>query len=125
MELDSNTAVALRATLSVAVPLWIEKLRDRPWHYIAGRAAHCGQMVAEKGDVLQFGSKKKGATAEAFNALAEGLACLSFAAGGVKFMGMHFETKHDAPEETKKETPIRRARSIDDVKIVPRKARPL
>ena len=124
MEEAPNTTL-ICSMLQVAVPLWIEKLRSRPWVYIAGRAAHCGQLVAEKGDVLQFGSKKKGAAGEAFNALAEGLACLSFAAGGVKFMGMHFETQHDASEETKKAIPIRRARSIDAVEVIQRKARPL
>ena len=30
-------------------------------------------------------------TAAAFNALAEGLACLAFSPGGVTFYGLHFE----------------------------------
>jgi len=84
----------LAITLSAAVPLWIDRLKRQPWSYIERRAKECAQTVAEKGDIIQFGSKKKGETAKAFNALAEGIACLAFAPGGVKFAGMHFEARH-------------------------------
>jgi len=50
-------------------------------------------MIAEHGDDILFRSKRKGATASAFNALAEGIAILSFAPGGVKVFGGHWETK--------------------------------
>lgn len=83
----------LSVTLSAAVPLWIERLRRKPWKYIMERAAFCGQVVAEKGDIIQFKSKKKGETENAFNHLAEGLACLAFAPGGVRAFGLHFEAK--------------------------------
>jgi hypothetical protein len=89
----------LRTTLCAAVPLWIEQLRRQPMTYVLERAAVCGQHVAEHGDVLQYKTKTKGASADAFNRLAEGLACLALTArGGVTFLGEHFEAQHpDAP----------------------------
>lgn len=53
-------------------------------------AAECAQIVGEKGDVLQFGGE---GCAEAFNALAKGLALLSFSPGGVRFLGRHWRHK--------------------------------
>lgn len=88
----------LAATLATAVPLWIMRLEQQPWSYIAQRAPECAQIVAEKGDIIQYRSKKEGETAKAFNALAEGIAICAFSPGGVKFMGMHFEARH--PEQT-------------------------
>ncbi len=88
---DPMNVELLKLTLQAAVPLWIEKLKDRPMSYILERAKECGQVVAEKGDIIQFKSKKKGETANAFNALAEGIACAAFALGGITFMGMKFE----------------------------------
>lgn len=84
----------LRLTLSIAVSLWVEQLQKKSWAEVEERARVCGQVVAEKGDIIQFRSKKKGETAEAFNRLAEGIAALSFAPGGVEFLGLHFTNKH-------------------------------
>jgi len=87
----------LKLTLAAAVPIWIEQIRgDSPARRLE-RQKRCGQVVAEKGDIIQFKSKKKGATAEAFNHLAEGLACLAFAPGGVTFFGLHFEASKEKP----------------------------
>lgn len=85
---------ALKPALSCAVPLWILRLKHRTWSYVEQRAHECAQIVAEKGDVIMFRSKRQGETAAAFNALAEGLACLSFVPGGVKLFGLHFEDHH-------------------------------
>jgi len=82
----------LRITLQAAVPFWILKLKRRPREETIGRAHELAQVIAEKGDVIQFKGKTKGETAAAFNALAEGLACCSFAPGGITFMGDHWET---------------------------------
>ncbi len=90
-------SVLLRITLEAAVPLWIEDLKALPMATVLEIAAHDGQVIAEKGDVLQFGSKRKGEAAEAFNALARGLAALSFSPGGVRFVGQHWESRH--PEQ--------------------------
>lgn len=76
--------------LDAAVPLWIMEVRTWTPERRAERAHVCGQHVAEHGDVIQFREKHK--TSEAFNRLAEGLALLSFAPGGVTFEGAHWET---------------------------------
>jgi hypothetical protein len=86
-------AALLSASLSVAVPLWIERVRSLSVEERLSRARICGQVVAEKGDILQFRSKKKGETAEAFNRLAEGLACAAFVPGGVRFFDLYFEAE--------------------------------
>jgi len=88
----------LKMTLQIAVPLWIEKTKGKPWEYIVERAKECSQVIAEKGDIILFKSKKKGETAEAFNRLAEGIACLSFMPGGVDTFGLHFETKFEGED---------------------------
>jgi len=90
----------LASMLQLAVPLWIEQLKSAGWDHILQRARQCSQVVAEKGDVILFRGKKKGESAAAFNALAEGIACLAFAPGGVKCFGGHWEAcqKEDGPK---------------------------
>lgn len=91
-----DNEAALAGMLAVAVPMWIEQIRDMPWEEKMERAKECAQIVAEKGDVILYKSKKKGETAAAFNSLAEGVAILAFAPGGVTVFGMHFEAKREA-----------------------------
>lgn len=90
----ARTAELLRISLSAAVPMHVMELRRMPMRAVLDIARACGQVVAEKGDIIQFKSKKKGETAAAFNALARGLACASFCPGGVRFLGLHFEDVH-------------------------------
>jgi hypothetical protein len=97
-----RTASLLGMSLQMAVPLWAFELRARPADLLLARASgELADIVASKGDVIQF--KVKGETAKAFNALAEGLAILSFCPGGVTFMGDHYEHSHPGferfPEE--------------------------
>lgn len=87
----------LATALSSAVPLWIEQLRSRDWAYIEQRAKVCSQEIAEHGDNILYRSRKKGETATAFNRLAEGVACLAFAPGGVTIFGQHFDAKGGVP----------------------------
>lgn len=93
-----SSASLLRATLEVAVPLWIESVRKLPPEVRIERGHELADVIAEKGDVIQFRGKKKGESARAFNALAESLAIMSFVPGGVRFMGLHFEAHEDARE---------------------------
>ena len=79
--------------LEAAVPLWIHKMRDWPFDRIQARAQELGGVIASTSDNVLYKSKKAGKTAEAFNALAEGLACLAFVPGGVRAFGLHFEAK--------------------------------
>lgn len=67
----------LAIALSAAVPLWIEELKKRPGADVLERAKICGQHIAE------------------------GIACLAFAPGGVRLLGMHFEAKHPDWEHPK------------------------
>jgi len=91
---SSTTRDHLQAALSAAVPLEIERLRHLPIADLIERARECGQVIAEKGDIIQWKSKKQGQTADAFNRLAEGLACAAIVAeGGVHFLGMKFEAR--------------------------------
>ncbi len=89
-----HVRVLMRATLQAAIPMWIERLRVQPWETVQARAHEASTIVASQGDIIQFKSKEKGATARAFNALAEGLAALSFCPGGVKFLGDHWIAEH-------------------------------
>jgi len=84
----------LKISLEAAVPLHIDLLRTRPRHEIEERAREAAQIIAEKGDIILYRSRKKGETAAAFNRLAEGIACLAFAPGGVTIFGLHFEAHH-------------------------------
>lgn len=97
----SRQASIMGTTLQVAVPLWVENIKAQRdalppglfWETITTSAKRCSDVIAEQGDCLMF--KSRGKTATAFNALAEGLACLSFCPGGVRFMGMHWETDRE------------------------------
>jgi len=86
----------LRTSLQAAVPLWIEELKRQPWEEIQRIAQESAQVIAEKGDILQYRGSKKGETAAAFNALAKGVAALSFVPGGVTFLGDKWESEHDS-----------------------------
>lgn len=90
-EVGRGTAELLKVSLSCAVPLWIERARRYTDAEFKKRVELAGQKVAERGDIIQFRSRRAGQSAEAFNALAEGLALLAFCPGGVYFLGMHFE----------------------------------
>lgn len=91
----ARSDVALTGALEVAVPLWIEQLAELEpairWARIAEWGSAAATEVASKGDVLMFGSKRRGEAAEVFNHLARGLAAAAFVPGGVKFAGLHFE----------------------------------
>lgn len=88
--IDHPTRVLLEGSLAASVPAWIEVLKDFELPWILARAQVLAGRLAERGDIILFRSKKKGATADALNVLAEGLACLAFMPGGVRFLGMHF-----------------------------------
>ena len=81
----------LTMALQTAVPLWVIEIRYVPFDRRQERAKEISQIVAEKGDIILYRSDKRGETAKAFNALAEGIAILSFAPGGVKAFGCHWE----------------------------------
>lgn len=87
---------ALATALLVAVPLWMNEVARLTEDERIATARECSQMIAEHGDDIIFLSPRKGDTAEAFNALARGLACAAHQPGGVWFMGAHFCADHSA-----------------------------
>jgi hypothetical protein len=82
----------LPIALAAAVPLRITELQQRggPTDTHLAMARSFSTVIAEKGDVLLFGGKK-GEAARIFNQLAEVLAVMAFAPGGVSFADMHWE----------------------------------
>lgn len=94
-------------SLEVAVPMWQQRWRGRPADQQVARARSLGQTVAGHGDSILFSTKGarrrvtdgvvmegKPSSAEAFNALAEGIALLSLlSAGGVTIFGRHFHDR--------------------------------
>ncbi|GAA3032617.1 hypothetical protein FHS39_002539 [Streptomyces olivoverticillatus] len=78
----------LMAALGAAVPLHMMKLRRLSSPQCAAIARQCVETIGFQGDALQYGGK---GCAEAFNALARGLAALALTAdGGVTFAGTHW-----------------------------------
>lgn len=95
--------VALTACLSIAVPLRIDELRrmtdDQRERAVAIWAQNTGDLLGSCGDVLLFRTrsfpttkthKYEPGTADAFNALARGLAAGAFAVGGIEFLGLRW-----------------------------------
>jgi hypothetical protein len=82
----------LANTLLIAVPLWIEEMKKVSWEERRQFSSECCNIICHHGDDILYKSHKKGETATAFNALARGMAILSFARGGVTAFGLHFET---------------------------------
>lgn len=91
---ETSAKDLLVIALSAAVPLWIEKLKTRSWAELEERRQACVEIISSHGDNILFRSKKKGDTAQAFNALAEATAILSFVPGGIKAFGLEFKAVH-------------------------------
>ena len=84
----------LSISLSAAVPLWIEKLRALEPEQRLARAGGLSDIIAAHGDIILYRGGKRGESAKAFNALAEGLAIGAFQPGGVTFAGEHWCVNH-------------------------------
>lgn len=97
---EIDAASLLPVTLSVAVLLCVEALKKTNWADIARRIPELSEMIASHGDDILYRSRKPGETDKAFNALAEVIAILSFAPGGVTAFETHWENRHpEQPEE--------------------------
>lgn len=77
----------LEIALSASIPLRIFEIYERGQitDKEVEEARAFGRVLAEKGDVLLYGGKKKGEAAELFNRLAESMAIMAFNPGGVPF----------------------------------------
>ncbi|NGO71825.1 hypothetical protein [Streptomyces boncukensis] len=111
-------------SLSLAVALRIEELRDRPADQLSALATTTGQQVAQHGDDLQFGGEHCATT---FNALATGLAAAALVAwGGITFCGLHWcatrycsDPDADHPGPTSATDPGGRPRPVRQIEDVP------
>jgi len=81
----------LAVSLECAVPLRILEHRKTDPEERIKRARELANVVASHGDDILYRSKRRGESAAAFNALAEGIALLAYAPGGVTFLGAHWE----------------------------------
>ena len=87
--LEARVNPLLQSALLAAVPLWVWEMMEWPEEQVRRTALNSMNMIAEHGDALIC--REKGRSAEAFNALAKGIASLSFCPGGVTTFGMHFD----------------------------------
>ncbi len=99
-DLDTITS----ACLAVAVPMWIERMRhwlpreiEQRAHALVEITASDQGVAAMVDDEARTTAKKRnpGSLGKAFNAIAEGLACLAHCPGGVVFAGSHWEVRRD------------------------------
>lgn len=89
--------------LVLAVPLWIEKLKHKSFADFEKRRDAILDSVCYKGDLLLYGSSKKGETAKLFDDLAEGLAWLALIAkGGVTFGELHWDSEFEEVSDVPK-----------------------
>jgi hypothetical protein len=88
---------SLRRQLEIAVPLWFGELGlPGSWNTLAnsGEFGTIAETIAEKCDLVLNGPAKgvaRGEVAEAFSALARGIAILSAVPGGYTIFGMKWE----------------------------------
>jgi hypothetical protein len=94
--MSENTRELMLSTLQIAVPMWIEELRHIEPEQRLARASGLADIIASQGDIILYRGGKKGETAKAFNAMAEGLAIGAYQPGGVTFLGQHWCTDHEA-----------------------------
>ncbi len=104
MRIDESRAACdpmLALFLGTAVPLWIDQMKN--WApSVIQQTAHdlvdivtSSQGIAAMVDPDARGTERKGELAKAFNAVAQGLACLAFCPGGIVFGGHHWEVPRD------------------------------
>jgi hypothetical protein len=77
----------LLISLEVAVPIRIEEIRGWTAEQRMEHGRGLATVIASHGDDLQYGGKH---CVDAFVALANALACLAYAPGGVTFSGLTF-----------------------------------
>ena len=84
----------LKSSLETAVPLWIEKLKEKggPTSEDFSGLSSISDILGSRGDILLFGNGKKGEAAEQFNMVAKSIAILSFVPGGITLFETHWET---------------------------------
>jgi hypothetical protein len=85
-------------TLRLAVPLHLVQIRSEVLtaNQVQARLSKAATAVGTYGDLLMYGGKtpkSRQHTAEAFNALAFGIAVAAMQPGGIHYGGVHWEAK--------------------------------
>lgn len=93
---NHSLPLMLPGLVEIAILIVSDWTPDRRIEYARGRA----QSIAEKSDVLMFGSKKNGEAGQLIAELAKVVACLSFQPGGVKLFGHHWQAEPDRADPT-------------------------
>jgi len=93
MSVDDILPMSLE--LSVRLRVMEYEARGGPVAQDWERTKPFSQVLVEKGDVLQFGGKrsKSGEIAALFNQLADAVAVMAFAPGGVSLFGVKYQGK--------------------------------
>lgn len=96
--------------LSTAVPLYIHEMRHWSPQRRSQTAEGCTDLTTRADVVLEPSRKEAGTTAQTFNAVARGLACLAYQLGGVTFLGQHWcvDAHDDCPGQKTAPRPARR-----------------
>jgi hypothetical protein len=103
IDTDQQHTELLTAALAHAVPLWIEEVRPWTVEQRCARACDASGLIAtgEKCDDFRgrhgngpahFANRCPNGDGTIFNALAMGLALLSYLPGGITYLGTHWET---------------------------------
>ena len=92
---NHSLPLMLPGLVEIAILIVSDWTPDRRIEYARSRA----QTIAEKSDVLMFGSKKNGEAGQLIAELAKVVACLSFQPGGVTLFG-HLWQADPGPGDT-------------------------
>lgn len=80
----------LSMSLAAAVPLWIIQLQEYSWDEKMRIAKESEEALRRLGEAILFRTRP-GESAEAFNALAKGIAVMAFCPGGVTCFGQTWD----------------------------------
>lgn len=80
---------SLQMCLSLAVPLWLERVRGCSWAEFTAMAEESARVLAGTRSILPYGSEPAEA-ARAVSQLARGIAIAAFGPAGTTFGGMHW-----------------------------------
>lgn len=74
----------------MAVPLWRLKFDELSWEERQRICAESEKVLEQVGEAVLFKTKKTGDSARGFNAVAQAIAALSYAPGGITIFGHHW-----------------------------------
>lgn len=84
--------VLLSTMLRYATFSWYQILKYKSWEYTSRRREEIATKVGSKGDILLYGSKKKGEAAKIFEDFSEGVTILAMMSkGGIEIFGERYD----------------------------------